>query len=95
MTFYIPLPEFPGGCPPIWFVVEGRLAQGGTPEANTRHLSNPNRPVLLFDGPPEAVAKYGGFYTDMFGGWAEIEGPARKLEGTEYDRLVRKAGRRV
>lgn len=95
MTFYVPLPEFPGGCPPIWYVVEGRVVQGGSPEAKARHFSNPSRPVILFDAPTEAVRSYGGFYADMFGGWAECEGPARKLEGTEYDRLVRGLRRSV
>ncbi len=87
--FYVELPADEGGSTALApAVIEGRIVQGGTPEANERHFTNPARQVLLFDAPAEVGCKYGGMYTDAYGGYAEVAGPARLLDRGEYDTIV-------
>jgi len=73
-------------------VIEGRMVQGGTPEACSRYLSNPARPALLIDGPAEIAGRWTGVYADAYGGFAEVEGPARMLSRAEYDELIASLG---
>ena len=40
--------------------------------------------------PPHFTGKWpGGWYTDIYGGYAEVEGPARMLSDDEYDALIK------
>lgn len=87
MAFYIELPGDEGGNTALpWAVIEGRLVQGGTPEAG--HFSNPGRQALLFDGPAEITRHWPGMYTDAYGGYAEVDGPARMLSREQWTALV-------
>jgi hypothetical protein len=84
--FYVELPgdEY-GNTAMRPAVIQGRIVQG-SPE--TRPFSNPAREVLMIDGPPDLVMHL-GMYTDSFGGFAEVPGPARVLTKSEYDALIR------
>ena len=85
-AFYVELPADDDGNTALPLaVIEGRIVQGGTPEAG--HFSNPARKALLFAAPPE-VARHGGIYVDAYGGYAEVAGPARMLSREEYDALI-------
>ena len=83
--FYIELPgdEYGNTALPK-AVVEGRIVQGGT-EAG---FSNPARMALLITAPPEVASRWPGMYTDTYGGYAEVEGPARMLSRDEYDAII-------
>jgi hypothetical protein len=84
--FYVELPAEEGGCTALApAVIEGRIIQGG-PEAHP--FTNPARQALLFDGPPEVTARHSGMYVDAYGGYAEVEGPARMLSPAEYEALI-------
>lgn len=84
--FYVELPADEGGNTALHpAVIEGRIVQGGTPEAG--YFSNPDRKALLFTAPAE-IARHEGMYTDAYGGYAEVEGPARMLSHDEYTALV-------
>lgn len=85
--FYIELPGDEYGSTAIRpAVIEGRIVQGGTPEAG--YFSNPDRKALLFAGPPEIAQTWDGMYVDAYGGYAETEGPARLLSRDEYRALI-------
>lgn len=66
-------------------VIEGRIVQGG-PDAHP--FTNPARKALLFTAPAELAAQWPGMYTDLYGGYAEVEGPARMLTRDEWRHLV-------
>lgn len=84
--FYVELPAEEGGCIALpAAVIEGRIVQGGP---GVHPFTNPARQALLFDGPPEITARHSGMYTDSYGGYAEVEGPARMLSLEEYDALI-------
>ena len=87
--FYIELPgdEYGNTAMPR-AVYEGQIVQGGTPEAG--HFSNPARQVILFTAPADIAAQYKGMYTDAYGGYAEVEGPARLLSREEYTAIIRR-----
>ena len=69
-------------------VIEGRIVQGGTPEAGS--FSNPDRKALLFSGPAEIASHWPGMYVDAYGGYAEVDGPARMLTRSEYNYIIAK-----
>ena len=85
--FYVELPgdEYGNTALPR-AVIEGWIVQGGTPEAG--YFSNPGRKALLFTAPAEITRTHDGVYVDAYGGWAEVEGPARMLSDEEYAALV-------
>jgi hypothetical protein len=87
--FYIELPadKYGNVSLPV-AVIQGRIVQGGTPEASERHFTNPDRQVLLFDAPAEITSRWAGVYTDAYGGYAETEGPARMLTRMEYHHII-------
>lgn len=58
-------------------VVEAKLA-----EKNGRDHLTPVAPQRFVDGWPT------GWYRDSYGGWAEIDGPARMLSYKEYDEII-------
>lgn len=80
--FYVELPadEY-GNIALPRAVIEGRIVQGDAP----------GRPVFLIDGPPEVVP-WSGYRAGMWGGYAEVEGPARMLSREEYDALIGSLG---
>lgn len=85
--FYVELPADEDGNTSMHpAVIEGRIVQGGTPEAGS--FSNPARKALLFTAPPELAGRYGGMYVDAYNGYAEVEGPARMLTREEYAALI-------
>lgn len=84
--FYVELPAEDDGCTALpKAVIEGRIVQGGP---DVHPFTNPARQALLIDGPPGVAARHQGLYADAFGGFAEVEGPARMLSLAEYDALV-------
>ena len=92
--FYIELPMEEDGCTAIRpAVIEGMIVQGGTPEAGA--FDNPAREALLFSAPAEIASRHSGMYTDAFGGYAEVEGPARLLTPEEYEALIREVKNRT
>jgi hypothetical protein len=46
--------------------------------------------TLTITGPPDLV-RYSGCFTDVFGGFAEVEGPARMLSVDEYFAILKTA----
>lgn len=87
--FYIELPgDEDGNTAMHRAVIEGRIVQGGTPEAG--FFSDPAKKALLFTA-PEYARSHGGMYVDQYGGYAEVEGPARMLSDEEYDALLESA----
>lgn len=87
MTFYVELPaDEDGNTSMPLAVVEARAFQGGP---NTPPLTNPSRAAMVPSAPAEIVRRWGsGWYADAYGGWAEVEGPARMLTREEYDGLI-------
>lgn len=88
MKYYIELPGDGNGntsMPPA--IIEGFIVQGGT--AGTAHCSNPDRQALVIKAPSE-VARYIAVYTDTYGGFAEVEGPARTLTMEEHRAIIKK-----
>lgn len=88
--FYLELPDPDGNTALPLGVYEGRIVQGGSPEA--RSFSNPARQVLLFDGVPETATGWNGMYTDAYSGYTEVAGPVRTLTRNEYDALLKSLG---
>lgn len=89
--FYVELPADEDGNTALRpAVIEGRIVQGGP---GVHPFTNPGRKAILFDAPAE-VARHVGMYTDQYGGYAEVEGPARMLTEDEYDELIKSLGGR-
>lgn len=88
--YWIALPADNAGNSPLpHAVIEGHVIQGGThPDG---HWANPAFTALVFTGPPE-ILQHEGMYTHLYGGFAEVEGPARMLSAEEWMQLARSAG---
>jgi hypothetical protein len=84
--FYVELPadEY-GNTSMDRAVIEGRIVQGG-PDAAP--FTSPARKALLFTAPADLADRHGGQYVDAYGGYAEVEGPARMLSDEEYATLI-------
>jgi hypothetical protein len=89
--FYVELPGDENGNTALpKAVIEGRIVQGGP---GVHPFTNPNRQALPFAGPPEIIARWPGMYVDAYGGYAEVDGPARMLSPREHNALVRGVSR--
>lgn len=87
MTFLIELPDEDGNTSMSPSVIDGRIVQGSP---DTKPHDNPDRQVLLIYGPPEIASRHApGMYTDSYCGFAEVPGPARMLDRSEYDAIIR------
>ncbi len=86
VAFYIELPgdEYGNTAMPT-AVVEARLVHGVPDEWPGK---NPDRPGMIAIAPPKFVDTWGRWYEDGYGGWAEVEGPARILTRDEYEALL-------
>jgi len=91
MTFYIELPADRYGNTALpTAVFAGRIVQGGPGE---HPFTNPARQALIITGPPELASRWPGMYTDAYGGYAEVPGPARLLDRVEYDEIIAGLGK--
>lgn len=86
MAFYVELPaDEHGNTSMPRAVVEARIVQGGPDQPP---LTNPRRPAMFASAPAEIVQRWPCWYEDAYGGWAEVEGPARLLTDEEHDALI-------
>ena len=84
--FYVELPadEYGNTSMPT-AVVEARVVHGIPARWPGK---NPDRPGMIATGPPEIVSRWPHWYADAYGGWAEVEGPARMLSRPSYEILI-------
>jgi hypothetical protein len=90
MTFYIELPGDESGNVMLpRAVFEGRIVQGGPDQ---HPYTNPDRRALIITAPAEIARTHDGMYTDAYGGFAEVPGPARLLTRDEYEAVIASLG---
>jgi hypothetical protein len=86
VTFYVELDADEYGNTALpHAVLEGTIVQGGPA---SYPYTNPSRRALLITGPPE-LTRHAGMYTDSYGGFAEVPGPARMITSEERAQLAR------
>jgi hypothetical protein len=94
MPFYIELPAYANACTAMPMAVyEARIVPGGSDEAPS--YSNTERQVILFTAPEDIAERHLSMYVDSYGGYAEVDGPARTLTYDEYHDILASVAERA